>query len=60
MTLRRDGRGLGLGTVTGDGALVIAGQNIHIGIGHAGRTVTVEEADTALIKNVSNSAGRSP
>ncbi|WP_188116037.1 hypothetical protein [Salinispora fenicalii] len=38
----------GLGTVTGGGTSAIASQNIHIGISHAGRTVTVEEADTTF------------
>lgn len=28
------------------GALVVAGQRIHVGIGHAGRTLTEETADT--------------
>jgi hypothetical protein len=28
------------------GALVVASQRIHVGITHAGRTVTVEAADT--------------
>jgi len=27
------------------GALVVAGQRIHVGMVHAGRTVTVEDAD---------------
>ncbi|TWG18348.1 transposase InsO family protein [Micromonospora taraxaci] len=30
------------------GALVIAGQRIHVGIAHAGRTLTVEAADTSF------------
>ncbi|MEV0154141.1 IS481 family transposase [Micromonospora sp. NPDC050686] len=30
------------------GALVIAGQRIHVGIAHAGRTLTVEAADTTF------------
>ncbi|MEU5726362.1 IS481 family transposase [Micromonospora sp. NPDC047738] len=34
--------------VSSRGVLVIAGQKIHVGIGHAGRTVTVEDADTTF------------
>ncbi|WP_165945310.1 hypothetical protein [Micromonospora sp. KC723] len=30
------------------GALVIAGQRIHVGIAHAGATLTVEAADTTF------------
>jgi len=30
------------------GSISIARQKIHVGIGHAGRTVTVEEADTTF------------
>jgi hypothetical protein len=30
------------------GALVVAGQRIHVGIRHAGATLTVEEADTTF------------
>ncbi|MFC4017072.1 integrase core domain-containing protein [Micromonospora sp. GCM10011542] len=30
------------------GSLVIAGQRIHVGIGHAGQTLTVEAADTTF------------
>jgi hypothetical protein len=32
--------------VSSRGALAVAGQRIHLGIAHAGRTVTVETADT--------------
>jgi hypothetical protein len=32
--------------VSSRGAIVVAGQRIHAGIGHAGRTLTVEAADT--------------
>ncbi|WP_231934891.1 integrase core domain-containing protein [Micromonospora viridifaciens] len=34
--------------VSSRGVLVIAGQKIHVGIGHAGRTLTVEDADTTF------------
>ncbi|GAB3852232.1 hypothetical protein GCM10027610_080150 [Dactylosporangium cerinum] len=34
--------------VSSCGALVVAGQKIHVGIGHAGRTVTIEEADATF------------
>jgi hypothetical protein len=39
-TLRVDRR------VSSRGSITIAGQRIHVGIGHAGNSVTVEEADT--------------
>jgi transposase-like protein len=34
--------------VSSRGGLVIAGQRIHIGIGHAGRTMTIESADNTF------------
>jgi hypothetical protein len=41
-TLRVDRR------VSSRGSITIAGQRIHVGVGHAGNTVTVEEADTSF------------
>jgi hypothetical protein len=32
--------------VSSRGALTVAGQRIHVGVAHAGRTLTVEAADT--------------
>jgi hypothetical protein len=34
--------------VSSRGSITIAGQKIHVGISHAGQTVTVEEADTSF------------
>jgi hypothetical protein len=34
--------------VSSRGSITIAGQRIHVGIGHAGHTVTVAEADTSF------------
>ncbi|MEU5671032.1 hypothetical protein ACGF3C_19960 [Micromonospora sp. NPDC047762] len=34
--------------VSSRGVLVIAGQRIHVGIGHAGQTLTVEDAETTF------------
>lgn len=34
--------------VSSRGSITIAGQRIQVGIGHAGRTITVEEADTSF------------
>jgi hypothetical protein len=34
--------------VSSRGALAVAGQRVHVGMVHAGRTVTVEDADTTF------------